>query len=63
MRRERIMRRSSSPRRPRSCPETTNGLLSVDLEREVPERLKPRMIEIGASVAKGDKTVDASVAA
>ena len=27
-----------------------DGLLSVDLEREVPERLKPRMIEIGASI-------------
>jgi len=41
-----------------------DGLLSVDLEREVPERLKPRMIEIGATVAKGiqDKTIDASVA-
>ena len=40
-----------------------DGLLSVDLEREVPERLKPRMIEIGATVAKGNKTIDASVAA
>jgi molecular chaperone IbpA len=40
-----------------------DGLLSVDLEREVPERLKPRMIEIGATVAKGSKTIDASVAA
>ena len=40
-----------------------DGLLSVDLEREVPERLKPRMIEIGDTVAKGNKTIDASVAA
>ena len=40
-----------------------DGLLSVDLEREVPERLKPRMIEIGATVAKANKTIDASVAA
>jgi molecular chaperone IbpA len=40
-----------------------DGLLSVDLEREVPERLKPRTIEIGATVAKGKKTIDASVAA
>ena len=40
-----------------------DGLLSVDLEREVPERLKPRTIEIGATVAKGNKTIDASVAA
>jgi molecular chaperone IbpA len=42
-----------------------DGLLSVDLEREVPERLKPRTIEIGAMVAKGveNKNVDALVAA
>jgi len=40
-----------------------DGLLSVDLEREVPERLKPRTIEIGATVAKGNKTIDAAVAA
>ena len=40
-----------------------DGLLSVDLERELPERLKPRMIEIGATVAQGNKTLDASVAA
>ena len=42
-----------------------DGLLSVDLEREVPERLKPRTIEIGAIVAKGaeNKLVDALVAA
>ena len=41
------------------------GLLSVDLERVVPERLKPRLIEIGATVAKGveNKTIDAAVAA
>ena len=40
-----------------------DGLLSVDLQREVPERLKPRMIEIGATAAKGTNTIDASVAA
>ena len=40
-----------------------DGLLSVDLEREVPERLKSRTIEIGATVAKKNKTIDASVAA
>ena len=40
-----------------------DGLLSVDLEREVPERLKSRTIEIGATVAKENKTIDASVAA
>ena len=38
-----------------------DGLLSVDLKREMPERLKPRMIPIGATAA--NKTVDASVAA
>jgi molecular chaperone IbpA len=42
-----------------------DGVLSVDLMREVPERLKPRRIEIGATVAKGilNKTIDAAVAA
>ena len=40
-----------------------DGLLSVDLEREVPERLKSRTIEIGATAAKGTKTIDASVSA
>ena len=42
-----------------------DGLLSVDLEREVPERLKPRTIEIGAMVTKGieNKNVEALVAA
>jgi molecular chaperone IbpA len=42
-----------------------DGLLSVDLEREVPERLKPRMIEIGATAPNGfkSKTIDGSVAA
>ena len=38
------------------------GCLSVDLKREVPERLKPRMIQIGATVAKTNKAIDASVA-
>jgi molecular chaperone IbpA len=42
-----------------------DGLLSVDLKRVVPERLKPRMIQIGAAVPNGtkSKTIDASVAA
>ena len=42
-----------------------DGLLSVDLERKVPERLKPRTIEIGAVVAKGgdNRIVDSSVTA
>jgi len=38
-----------------------DGLLSVDLKREVPERLKLRMIQIGGTVP--GKTIDASVAA
>ena len=29
-----------------------NGLLSIELKREVPEELKPRRIEIGAAVSK-----------
>ena len=37
------------------------GLLSVDLEREVPERLKPRIIQIGVTVAKTKKAIGASV--
>ena len=42
-----------------------DGLLSVDLMREVPQRLKPRTIEIGAARAKAveNKNIDASVAA
>ena len=42
-----------------------DGLLSVDLERKVPERLKSRTIEIGSVRANGteNKNIDASVAA
>jgi hypothetical protein len=42
-----------------------DGLLSLDLEREVPERLRPRMVQIGATVQNGIKssTIDASMAA
>ena len=42
-----------------------DGILSVDLEREVPERLKPRTIEIGAMLTKGieNENVGAAVAA
>ncbi|MCA0011140.1 Hsp20 family protein [Mesorhizobium sp. B292B1B] len=29
-----------------------NGLLTVDLQREIPEEMKPRKIEIGTSMAK-----------
>ena len=41
--------------------DVTDGLLSIDLEREIPERLKPRTIEIGATVAKENKSIGASV--
>lgn len=42
-----------------------DGLLSIDLKREVPERLKSRTIEIGAVRANGieSKSIDASVGA
>ena len=42
-----------------------DGLLSIDLKREVPERLKSRTIEIGPARANGfeNKSVDASAAA
>jgi molecular chaperone IbpA len=36
-----------------------NGLLSVDLKRVVPERLKPRIIQIGATAKKENKTIAA----
>ena len=40
-----------------------DGLLSVDLEREIPERLKPRTIEIGATAVKASKSIDAPLGA
>jgi molecular chaperone IbpA len=42
-----------------------DGLLSLDLEREVPERLKPRIVQIGATVPNGIKnnSIDASISA
>ena len=48
-----------------SSADVKDGLLSVDLKRDVPERLKPRIIEIGATVAKGieNKNIDASIGA
>jgi molecular chaperone IbpA len=39
--------------------DVTNGLLSVDLKREVPERLKTRNIAIGATVPEQSTTIDA----
>jgi molecular chaperone IbpA len=48
-----------------SSADVKNGLLSVDLKREVPERLKPRMIEIGTGAPRQakSKSVEALVAA
>lgn len=37
-----------------------NGLLNVELAREVPEAMKPRKIEIGTSVQKSAEVIDAS---
>ena len=38
-----------------------NGLLHIDLKRNIPEELKPRKIEI-AKVAKGSKQIEAKAA-
>jgi len=40
-----------------------DGLLFIELNRELPERLKPRMIQIGARGTKEKKTIDATVTA
>lgn len=37
-----------------------NGLLTIDLVRELPETLKPRKIEIGAAAARKPTVVEAS---
>jgi molecular chaperone IbpA len=39
-----------------------NGLLHVDLKRELPEAMKPRQIPIGGSSAKVAKVIDAKTA-
>jgi molecular chaperone IbpA len=39
-----------------------NGLLSVDLVREVPDEVKPRRIEIGAGVPPSLKTIEGKAA-
>ena len=36
-----------------------NGLLAVDLKREVPERLKPRKIQIGVTAKQENKNIAA----
>lgn len=40
-----------------------NGLLHVDLERELPEAMKPRTIEITAKSAEQPKVIDSQAAA
>ena len=40
--------------------ELANGLLSIELKREVPEELKPRRIEIGSAEAKRAVTQQAA---
>ena len=42
--------------------ELVNGLLSVDLVREVPEQLKPRKIAIAASAKVAPKVIDQKAA-
>jgi molecular chaperone IbpA len=32
-----------------------NGLLSIDLVREIPEAMRPRQIQIGASAQKAEQ--------
>ena len=39
-----------------------NGLLHVDLVREVPEEKKPRKIQIGAGTEKGPRVIDQKAA-
>lgn len=40
-----------------------NGLLHIDLKREVPEQLKPRKIEISTAVDKTHKQIETKIAA
>ena len=42
--------------------ELKNGLLHIDLVREVPEAMKPRRIEISKSRAKKAKQIEAKAA-
>jgi molecular chaperone IbpA len=43
--------------------ELKNGLLHIDLKRNIPEELKPRKIAISAGPAKADKQIEAKAAA
>jgi molecular chaperone IbpA len=40
-----------------------DGLLFIELNRELPERLKPRMIQIGAGATKENETIAETVTA
>jgi molecular chaperone IbpA len=40
----------------------TNGLLDIELERQVPEALKPRKIEIGAGAAQQPRVIEGGAA-
>lgn len=42
--------------------ELVNGLLHVDLVREIPERAKPRQIEIGTAADQPSKVIDSKAA-
>ncbi len=42
--------------------ELRNGLLHIDLKREVPEQLKPRRIEIASAPVEPGKRIDAKAA-
>ena len=37
-----------------------DGMLSIELEREIPEAMKPRRIDIGSGSAKAARTLEAS---
>jgi molecular chaperone IbpA len=39
-----------------------NGLLHIELKRNIPEQLKPRKVEIAVSPAKGSKQIEAKSA-
>jgi molecular chaperone IbpA len=40
----------------------TNGLLDIELERQVPEALKPRKIEIGAGAVQKPRVIEGAAA-
>jgi len=40
-----------------------DGLLFIELNRDLPQRLKPRMVQIGARATKENKTIAETVTA